>query len=165
MWQNDLNTANEIFINLIWDKVREYCNYGQLLPVEGCTDELYYTLDARAGCDYIVVEDLGIRGMAVRVQYTDAPFDTFTIRASRDSGVMTEFQKRQYAIKNNYMSPAYTMQAYVSADKSHLISGAIAMTSDIIAAIESGNCHTESTYNASFYVINFNDIECNKFGG
>lgn len=142
---------------------------GQLVPVEsvsarGFTKEL----DTLAGIDaWQVQSEKGIRGIASRVQWAPfktrdgRPYDSFTIRKARESGVMTEFAKRVDALdrrqREGWISPAITVQAYVS-EKGYgrLLCVGVARTHDLIRAVQNG-WHTENVVrqngSADFYVL------------
>ena len=86
-----------------------------------------------------------IRGIASRIQARPRgdsgafPYNTFTVRKSRDSGTRTEYVKRREAIADNegYLYPHFTIQAYVEKwVEGPLLSLGIARTSDIIYKIE-----------------------------
>jgi hypothetical protein len=86
---------------------------GVLLPVEGGAKA--NILDSAAGIDYWHVSDVGVRGVASRIQRGDA-WDTFTIRWQRCTGARTEFEKRIRSIDgadNGWVYPYITSHAYV----------------------------------------------------
>ena len=82
---------------------------GGLITVEGNTiDETAKLLDTLAGIDlWFVNKERGMRGIASRIQYSKN-WRTFTIRLERDTGTKTEYEKRKYAIDNNYLYPVIT---------------------------------------------------------
>ncbi len=142
--------------------------------VEGTTvEDMRKTLDTLAGIDAWQVNQRGMRGLASRIQYIDRQFffgrmrgGTFTVRKKRESNNTTEYQKRSYAIKNNYLYPYHTLQAYF--DKAgDLIDFAVAKTEDIMFLIDEGFYETNRTGRhqngqAEFYVVYWSDIsDCN----
>jgi hypothetical protein len=105
----------------------------------------------------------GIRGLASRIQVGDKDWRTFTIRDKRSSGTKTEYEKRKYAIENNYLYPYLTMQAYITKDNK-IISFAVARTVDIIEMIDKGMAYIDHTKKeqkgqASFHVIKWEDVK------
>ena len=91
-------------------------------------------------------------------------WETFTIRLERESGVMTEYEKRKIAIERNGEYPYLTIQGYVTDDgKEELTSLAIARTKDIFECIDSGYRTLQHTRHdkcgqASFYVVKWEDM-------
>lgn len=108
----------------------------------------------------------GIRGIASRVQWDDRrsgfPYCTFTIRRKRFSGAETEYDKRLRAIRENkgWLNPYLTVQAYCEQPKrsGNLVAVAVAKTEDVIAMIANLHCDSRSTGNASFWIVNWEDM-------
>jgi len=137
---------------------------GEFEVVEGVTQyKMAKTLDMLAGIDlWHFNTKHGIRGVANRIQYGKC-WETFTIRKSRDSGVKTEYEKRKFAIENEFLYPVLTLQGYLSYDNV-LIAFAIAKTKDIIAMIDNGFCTVKKTGEeqkgqADFYIIQWADLK------
>jgi hypothetical protein len=135
---------------------------GGLITVEGdTTDETAKLLDALSGIDLWMVDRVrGIRGVASRIQY-DCNYQTFTIRAERESGAKTEFEKRKFAIDNDYLYPIITYQAYFNGQYSEL---GIAYTKDIIDYIEKGYAYKKKTKDdqkgqAWFWVVKWHNFK------
>jgi len=138
---------------------------GEFEVIEGVTvDHLAKLLDMLAGIDVWHIDKVnGIRGVALRIQTGDKDWHTFTIRATRDNGVKTEFEKRSYAIEHGFLYPYLTVQAYITKDNK-LVSFAVAKTKDIIDMIKTGHAtmrHTgqEQIGQASFYIIDWYDMK------
>jgi hypothetical protein len=161
-WQTDLSRSARAFVQKVWPILKQRIG-GELIPVETNTSsELFRLLDQRAGIDeWHWGGDKGIRGMASRVQWIKpgyAPWNTFTMRKSRDSGAKTEYQKRVEAIQSNegWMYPALTVQAYIrDNENAELLSFGLAYTDEIIDYILKGLADDNATTNASFYIIPF----------
>lgn len=136
---------------------------GEFEVVEGVTiDKLAKLLDTLSGIDLWHINLNGMRGVALRIQTGDKNWHTFTIRNKRQSGAKTEYEKRKYAIDNNYLYPYLTVQAYITKDNK-LLSFAVAKTTDIIAMIDAGKCrkqHTgkEQIGQAEFFVVDWYDM-------
>lgn len=133
--------------------------------VEGVTvEELADNLDKLAGIDVFHIDKLrGMRGIASRIQPSNKNWHTFTIRHKRQSGARTEYEKRKYAIENNYLYPYLTLQAYTTKDNI-LIAYALARTRDIIEMIDKGYYKTNETGKyqcgqASFFVVDWYEMK------
>lgn len=87
--------------------------------------------DTKSGIDYIRENNDGLQGIASRVQWGKS-WESFTIRYARHTGTETEFEKRKRQIKDGYLYPAFTLQAYFDnrADN-NLLSIAVIKTIDL----------------------------------
>lgn len=135
---------------------------------EGSTDALKRHLDTSCGTDYFVVHESGsTHAVGSRFQ-EDArqggrKWETFTIRASRDSGAKTEYEKLVTAIKRDTQRPQLTMQGYIGED-GKIDRMAVARTKDIIDYIQKVKPemkHTGADQNgqAWFYPIEWEDFK------
>lgn len=148
--------------------IRQLMNGGEIKTVEGDDNEICKLLDVTCGTDYLqVYKEFGlVQGVASRVQVIKdgfRPFNTFTVRKARDSGAVTEYEKRQYAIRHGGIYPYLTMQMYVGEDESVLSVG-IAKTTDIMDFVEKGYAkenHTgrEQIGQAVFFVCKWSDMK------
>lgn len=124
------------------------------MQMEGRNDsELAILFDTQSGIDGWQVHQLGLRGIASRIQIGD--YRTFTVRMTRDSGGKTEYEKRLQAItsERGWLYPEITVQAY-SANKENgpILSIGVARTNDIMKFIELGLHTMNRTTNATFAV-------------
>lgn len=164
-WQNKLNDSNKAFINLVWPVIKNVCDGGEIKPVEIIRDnDIAKDLDVLCGIDiWQKISDKGVRGIASRVQFTNKPWNTFTVRKYRKSGHKTEYHKRLEAINSNgkYIYPYLTCQAYVSLDKLHLLSCGVARTKDIFDVVEAEKYinRINSEDSTGFIAINFSDVK------
>jgi hypothetical protein len=166
-WQVDLSKSAEDFQKLVFPKINQLLGGGRASLVEEVSQSAFAKdLDRLAGIDvWHIKDDSGMRGIASRIQWGDRAFDTFTIRKSRDTGAKTEFAKRKEAIESGqWLYPDLTIQAYISMDRTKLLSCGIAKTRDIIEMIDSGFAGTNRTDNASFYYLDWSVFEVNGFG-
>jgi phage baseplate assembly protein gpV len=112
----DLTWSARMFRDVVWPEIKVCCRGGELIPVEGVTDDYMANLfDQKAGVDAWQVTDKGIRGIASRVQNARA-YASFTVRKTRTSGATTEWEKRVNILNDNCKSwiwPSLTVQAYV----------------------------------------------------
>ena len=146
-------------------------NGGSLMAVEGSDDEVCRMLDQTCGTDYFqVYNETGlVWGIASRMQEIDTarfsrPFDTFTVRKARASGVKTEYEKRKHAIEHGGVYPYLTMQGYINKQTGDIMSLAIAKTTDIMAFVDSGMATTRHTGaaqvgQAEFYVVHWDRLK------
>ena len=166
-WRDDLSWSAKVFVGLVWP-ILEVQIGGRLIIVETSTKiDMATALDVKAGIDaWHVLDGYGVRGIASRVQICPPiykPYNTFTVRKSRDSGTETEYTKRLRAIRTNdgWLYPHLTVQAYVTSEQEgQLLSFAVAQTKSLIEHIESLGNHavTKRTSNAEFYIVPFKDI-------
>jgi hypothetical protein len=120
-------------------------------------------LDSAAGIDLLILDPRkGLFGMALRTQYWGKSFGTFIIRKTINGGGHTEYEKRLRAIESGgqYLSPWFTCQSYYSdRTKCTFLGVAIAKTAEIIMAIKEGRCTENKTDNATFYIVDYGEIE------
>ncbi len=164
-WSEDLERSTEQFQTTVWPTISESFDGGELVPVEAVTvSEMHETLDQLAGIDFWIVGDDGMRGLASRVQDQGVAWDTFTIRKERKSGTETEYDKRKRAMDEDYLTPHWTVQAYLS-DDGELLSAAVCETDSLIKWIQMGvegeHYEIRRTYEdgvAWFYTIEWSDF-------
>jgi len=106
----DITNSAKAF-NKIKDSIIPLLISGKIIPVEAQDSDLKKLLDIEAGIDYFRKDKHGLQGIAWRAQF-EYTCNTFTIRTERESGNKTELEKRLYAIKNDYIYPEFTIQAY-----------------------------------------------------
>ncbi len=168
MMGDDFATSLKKTTSMFEEYVRPVAPYmmrGHLIPIEGKADaELATMLDMHAGVDLFCLDRDLIYGVASRIQVTQRPFNTFTVRKSRDSGAITEYEKRRASIGTGYMYPRITDQAYVSAPTGgRLLSMAVCLTEELIRYCTDGHAFTRHTGagqrgGAEFYVCNWYDM-------
>jgi len=136
----DLNDSSRAFLMAVWPKIKMACGGGDIRPVEILDDiEIAKQLDTLAGIDvWQTKTDIGVRGIASRVQFGDKAWNTFTIRLARESGSATEYEKRLDAIETGrFIYPYLTVQAYVTArNNPTLLSCAVCKTKDLYGFVE-----------------------------
>lgn len=152
------------FIDLVKPLLTGHQSINDVLLVENeTTDAMRVLLDVHAGIDAWAVMDKGLRGIASRIQPTGKNWRTFTVRKSRASGVETEFEKRDKAIRCGYVYPYYTMQVYTDMGSTMILGLAVCKTVDLIALVQDGVCYENRTGSAqvgqaSFYVVRWQDF-------
>lgn len=137
-WRDDLEKSRNIFEKVVWPKIAPLCGGGDLIHLEGSDHQTDRDLDIFAGIDgYQRHIDKGLRGIASRVQPIwplRRPWNTFTIRYARDSGTLTEYEKRLTAIEstgNGWLYAHLTVQAYIRTGTAALLSVAVVKTCDL----------------------------------
>lgn len=139
----DLSNSCFDFQRLVWPVLCSKIG-GELMVVEGMAhDDMRTRLDVLAGIDAWHIKDgSGMRGIGSRIQWIrpgTRPYNTFTIRKSRESGASTEFEKRRRAIasKDGWLFPHLTVHAYVQKPerRGQLLSLGIARTADLVEYI------------------------------
>jgi hypothetical protein len=138
-----------------------FANEG--IPCQSCNQ-----FDHQCGVDYWHrIYNGGIRGIATRIQWRRAangrwPWDTFTIRHTRDSGTRTEWAKLTEAFDHpGWVRPVLHVQAY-STDGA-LDSAAAVHTTQLIQCMTDRGRHLPEnlrrTDNAWFAWMSWDDLE------
>lgn len=166
--QNDMNRSISLFYGEVWPLCQMHCGGGDVLQMEGRPDsELRTLFDMKAGIDAWQLHDDGMRGIASRIQVIKPgyrPYDSFTIRMNRDSGAMTEYEKRCIAISSGrWLYPHLSIQAYAAAWTGPLLSIGISRTADIIDFIKRGFHYLKRTSNAEFAVCKWDKMRSNGY--
>ena len=136
---------------------------GQIVSIEEATAEdgmdFVRNMDNLAGIDLVRLTPMGMSGIANRLQWVSngMPYDSFTIRLSRTTGAMTEYEKRKKAIESGgrFLYPHITIQSYVTEPRRGgcLLSFAIALTRDIIQLCETATVKTNPQDGNEFYIV------------
>lgn len=143
----DLSKSAAAFQDVVWPVISPELGGGELVPVESVTATSFAkALDMLAGVDawQVCSTDGRMRGIASRVQWISSdskPWNSFTIRKSRATGATTEYEKRIYALKSireGWVFPGLTVQAYLSSQSNELLSVAAIKTYDLFAHVLKG---------------------------
>lgn len=156
MWSE--KTLNQV----VWPAIKRAVG-GSLISVEGDSGNIAKQIDMISGIDAIIKSEQGIKSVASRVQRCSGskPWNTFTIRAARNTGAKTEWEKRCNSIQNNNsIYPMMTMQSYVSGQSDSFESAAIIKTNHLYeyAIAELKRLKTKRTSNALFYVVEWSTL-------
>lgn len=134
----------------------------EIISVENENSKIAKLLDSYSGIDFLLLNTATseLEGVASRIQY-DKLYNSFTIRLGRESGVLTEFQKRNTAIKNNSLFPKFTLQSYILSTGE--FSMAICKTVELFSFINNFPQFTKCTNEdqigqASFVVCYWDDL-------
>lgn len=142
----------------------EAVSFREVEDPNSAIGDLENMLDVTAGWDRLIVTRTGVKGVAVRIQDVrggDAPYNTFTVRCSRPSGVRTEWQKRIEGIVKEDVYPQLTMQGYVGDGFfSFAIVRTIALFRTLAKRQRADSLQTKSPRegDASFVFIAFEDL-------
>ena len=159
------------FVKVAQPILKELLNGGEIMAVEGDDNEICKMLDMTCGTDYFHVYSDGglVWGVASRVQEynpdtSSRPYNSFTVRKARDSGTVTEYEKRKKAIENGGVYPYLTMQAYINSKTQEVETLAIVRTQDLMEFVESGwakERHTGAAQlgQAAFFVAYWDTME------
>jgi hypothetical protein len=126
-WEEDFEWSARAFKQMIWPEIKEHLGGGELMSVEQIQDSPFARLfDILAGFDAVqTTPDGRVRGISSRIQRRPDhavirsedkywhPYNTFTLRKSRESGAETEIEKRIRAINGESLYPAITVQSYL----------------------------------------------------
>jgi len=152
---------------ILFPKLKELkCFSGELINIQKAsldpTMSNYLNLIARfdqlAGIDiWNIKTNKGIIGIANRIQWTKNPYNTFTIRRTRDTGTETEYPKVLRSLENETLYPKFMIHSYISERRiGELLTFAIAKTRDVFQVIIDGNCEIKTNIkgdkNTFFYV-------------
>lgn len=163
-WQKDLSWSASIFIEQVVPILEDNYYPSQIIQLETISKNFAQNLDEFAGIDALQIQFGNIRGIASRIQRRTPgsprpyPYNTFTVRMARDSGVRTEYAKRVFALSTQgWLYPYLTLQAYTD-DNNKLLSMAVARTSRIMKAAETAP--QNRTHNAIFCYIDWSEELC-----
>ena len=162
--RQDLSRSAAAFRNIVWPQIAMWFGGGHLETVEAVTaSQMAKDLDILAGIDAWHI-DGAVRGIASRIQY-GIPYNTFTVRMKRSSGIETEYAKRLQAIEsdNGWLYPHITVQAYI--DHDILLSAAACRTADLIRYIRDNlssikmKSATDNGNSAEFAIVTWEDLK------
>jgi len=166
-WEKDLSKSSADFKELVWPEIKDtWFDGAKIIPVEAVTnDKMKDRLDQYAGIDmWELNENSGMRGIASRVQWTDRPWNSFTIRKERATGTMTEYEKRRKAIfgDRGYLYPEITIQAYINESRTKLLSVGGIKTKFLFQYVENNDVPTRKVDHdgkAIFYYVHWDKLE------
>jgi hypothetical protein len=163
MFEDDAQWSERTLQSIIWPAIKSRVG-GEMLSVEADKGAVTRHLDMTAGIDALIQYERGIKSLASRIQRCDPkrPFNTFTVRAARDTGAETEFAKRVRAItEDDGMYPAYTLQGYVSKLDGSFLSASFVRTEHLYKYMLAADAffETKRTSNAIFYVVRWGQLE------
>lgn len=162
----DLPISQKRMESYVDGPLAQFMGGGEFHFTEGSANEILRLLDMHSGIDAIQVEpgrNGRIRLIASRVQQV-GPYRSFTIRESRPSGAMTEWDKLRRAFEEpdrEFARPAITIQAYTDSTERLLLAGMM-MTRDLygyIMAVGWDSLGQRTNHDrTTFRVVWWNDI-------
>lgn len=104
--ERDLKQSYNVVKEKIKPVVEKLLEGWELMAVESRKDEVSLMLDMSCGIDYLLYSEKSslVLGVSSRVQYGEN-YQTFTVRKSRESGALTEYEKRNQAILHGGLYP------------------------------------------------------------
>ena len=131
-FEQDATRSIRAFAQFVSPVLQTAFNAKRIEPTENHGDTLATLLDRLAGIDGAIVDGNNeILLYASRVQF-GKNYKAFSIRFSRPSGAMTEYEKLARAIQRNSVRPAVHVQTFVD-DGEHCADVGIVKTCDLIA--------------------------------
>lgn len=110
-WTLDLSDSVKA-LDKIKDTILPKLIKGKIHSIENQNNAILLLMDTKSGIDYIRENEIGLQGIAARVQWCNKSYDTFTIRKIRHTGSETEYEKRIKQIDEGYFYPYFTLQSY-----------------------------------------------------
>lgn len=181
-YADDLRDSMGALKQVVWPRIREFewLQGGELEMIEGRRTALSDLLDMFGGADAAVKTPRGVALIASRVQWRRAgdgafPYNDFTIRLSRSSGVQTEYEKRKRAIRGGLTVPTYTVQAYCEerppGGSGELLSVAAARTDDVVGFAMQHEADRWFQYraresgdgNARFLIVKWHEVDTREW--
>ena len=162
--KKDMSNSSAVFKNYIWDVIKTEGSTLKMVEDFEEQDSMRAKLDQLAGIDAWIIKPDGIIGIANRTQWSEKPWDSFTVRLKRDSGADTECKKRIKAIFDSnelYLYPTITIQSYVTVTEGVIRVGSI-KTKTLFDAIRRGRYKTNRTDNASFLYVDWDIFADNE---
>lgn len=160
-WQIDGKESACDFDRVVWDAIRGKCAGGILHSCQDETSKHAQLLDRHSGIDYLQELPGGLRGIAVRLQWVDRSFPTYTIRSRRPSGVVTEMAKRLNS-NQGFLYPHLTVQAYIAKPRGigALLQAYVCKTTALYECVRDGKVRmqTNPIDGVEFAVVDVADI-------
>jgi hypothetical protein len=157
-WNVDLNYSIKAIEKIRFSILPKLIN-GDIISIEESDNSVLLLFDKYSGIDYLRKDNLGLQGIASRVQFGNA-WNSFTIRTKRHTGAKTEYEKRIEQIKNGYIYPYFTLQAYFdNTNDLNLLSICIIKTKDLYYELENNKKVINKSSDNEFKVLFWNDIE------
>lgn len=172
-WVQDMNAAKETFAPAYAILKRMIDKGLILIPLEGIKTTECATLDRKYGFDYwgFTSDHLqfGVAWRDQKIKHGRKPFNAFSVRAVRETGVETEYTKRKHAIENQEPFPHYWVHVFHDEETKEILSMAVTTTKDLISYIDTYKPELKDTGpnqigQASFYPVFWKDmIEKRKY--
>lgn len=176
MYKNDSRKSAYLFYNLVKPKLEELLK-SEINIIEEYEEDnssmfrVSKELDMYSGVDGWRFDKVNQRHqyIASRIQNTKngfRPYDTFSIRASRQNS-KTEYEKRIYAIENDWLYPQLTIQTYLNENESEILSLGIVYTRELFLYAKDNfellmsKAIKNKDNSSSFITISFTELQNN----
>lgn len=151
------------FYNFVKPALEKNCG-AQVVSLEKMQGKLPLMLDREFSTDALFIKNGKMFGLSSRIQH-GKNWQTFSIRAKRDSGTKSEFEKHSDAIKKQTYLPELTSQAYFTGAA---FTVALVRTKDILDYIKRHNptpIHTgkDEIGQAAFYPVSWQDFQAKGY--
>ena len=132
---------------------------GTIHSIEDKKDGTLILLDQKSGVDFLRENDVGLQGIAARVQWGQN-WRTFTIRKERYTGTKTELEKRLEQIEKGYIYPAFTLHAYFdNKDDNNCLGLAVVRTKNLYDfVLQNPDKIQENKSDNKFLIVKWDDI-------
>lgn len=163
-----MSVARQDFKNHIAPLFHSMWSGCEIYSNEKHPDPLRRLLDDYAGKDYVIFhKEWGMSfSLASRIQRTGFSYGTFTVRNKRDSGSVTEYEKRRKAIVAGAEYPTLTLQAYLTKDGASLLKLAIMRTVDLFdylrrneSKLEKKHTGADQSGQAEFVIAKWSELD------
>ena len=147
------------FARFVSPALKSAFNVNTIVDSESLSDNLSRCLDREHCIDGYFQRASKFEFFSSRIQRGD--YRTFTIRKSRDSGIVTEHERLCRQIDEERIYPRWFIQAYVSDDAATV---AIIETKNLLKFIDEGKARTRHTHGerhgqAEFFVAEWDDLK------
>lgn len=159
---SDEHKAQRHFEKFVRPVLSSYFETDNIFSIESRRNEFENALDRFHGVDGLVFTAEAIP-FACRIQ-SDGFYESFSIRRSRPSGAMTEFEKLRRSIADkSAVKPLLTVQAFVC-ERNQFAIVALARTKEIVAAIEKNPKWRGTKTGETFFYTPWRDVpNCEVF--
>lgn len=159
----DKRQSADDFQKMIAPVIEKHCG-ATVIPIENLRGKLPLMLDRQFSTDALYFKGDKMYGVSSRVQ-RNQNWQTFTIRAERDTGKKTELQKHSDAFAKGAYLPEITVQTYINNGE---ITIGIAWTADILDYIKKNKTQAKHTNNsldgqATFLCVSWYDMQQKKY--
>lgn len=159
----DKRQSADDFNNFVKPAIEKNCA-AQIISLENLGGKLPLMLDRQFSTDALYLKGDKMYGVSSRVQ-RNQNWQTFTIRAERDSNARTELQKHSDALAKGEYLPEITVQTYINDGE---ITIGIAWTADILDYIKKNKTQAKHTNNsldgqATFLCVSWYDMQQKKY--
>lgn len=162
--KKDMKKTERLFEDIVIPFLEKHGCKGEWVSSEGMShldddSRLKQMFDLYCGIDWFYVNKHNqVFGYAVRIQ-PGKDWGSFTLRKSRRSGTVTEFDKLTKARDKGCIMPKYHLQCYLN-DDDNVLAVYIVKTLDLLDYIEDGYADERCTSDGTgFYICKVNGLK------